>query len=371
MPTAAQAVLLRKTAGASRYAYNWAKAEWEKQYEAYKLGEVDEKPTAYSMSRRWTKERPEWSHETARYAQTQAIMAVGKAMINFWNKRAKRPMFKKKSDRAGFQCDNQQSKISGNKIFIMSVGWIRMREALRFSGRIYAVSVSCRAGQWYVSIQVEIPDPPKVANPSKVGVDVGVKALAVASDGTRCENPLRLRRKQKYLRRMQRRLSRQVKGSNRRNRTKLNISRTHLKITNIRQDRIHKFTTALAKNHGTAVLETLDIKGMTEQATPSLRRNLQDTAMREVHRQLEYKMHAVERAPKYFPSSKRCSSCGHVKSEFPCSIRVYKCERCGAVKDRDDNAALNLQEMPWVTGCMRGKGPKGPVHRETVNLGAS
>jgi putative transposase len=169
---------------------------------------------------------------------------------------------------------------------------------------------------------------------------------------------------------MQRKLARQQKGSNRRSQTKLKIAKVHLGIVNVRQDRIHKFTTCLAKNHGTAVLETLDIEGMKAQAGTSLRRCLQDTAMREVHRQLEYKM-GVERAPKYFPSSKRCSLCGNVKPEFPCSIRVYKCEHCGAVMDRDDNASHNLQQMPWVTGLKRGKAPRGAMHRETVILNAS
>ena len=370
VPTKAQEVLLRKTCGTARYVYNWALKAWEDQYAEFKEAKA-EKPTAYSMSRRWTKEKPEWAAETARYAQTQSILNLGKAMINFWNKRADRPSFRKRTTHSSFQCDNQKSYLVSDKIHLQGIGCVKLREKLRFHGRIYAVSVSTQAGQWHVSIQVETPDLPKVENSSTAGVDVGVKALAVSSDGTICENPLNLHKKQKYLARYQRKLSRQTKGSNRRNRTKLKISKTHLKITNTRQDRIHKFTAAIAKNHGTAVIETLDIKEMAEGSTRYLRRNLQDTAMREVHRQLDYKMGAVIRAPRYFPSSKRCSACGHVKPEFPCSIRIYKCEKCGTILDRDLNASYNLKDMPWVTGLMHGKGATAPMHREAVNLGVS
>lgn len=372
VPTVAQEIILGKTCGTVRFVYNWAKAEWEKMYEEYKKsGKTTERPSAYTLSRKWTVERPEWSKEVARFPQTMAILNLGKAYLNFWNKKAKAPAFKKKGAKDSFVLGNSKCRCDRRKVYLQGVGWVKMREELRFSGKILSYTVSGKAGQWHVSIQVDVPDSPKPENPSVVGIDVGIKALAVASDGTTCENPLTLLRKQKYLARVQRKLSRQVKGSNRRKRTKLRISTIHLKIANLRQDLIHKFTSAVAKNHGTAVIETLDVQGMAEEGSKSLRRLLQSTAMREVHRQLEYKMVAIIKAPQYFASSKTCSSCGKKKPEFPCHIRTYKCEHCGRVMDRDANAALNLKNMPWVTGCMRGKGATAPVHRETVNPSAS
>jgi putative transposase len=372
MPTAAQQVLLRKTCGVARYVYNWAKAEWEKMYEEYRnSGKTTAKPSAYTLSKRWTLERPEWSNEVARGPQTAAILDLGKAYLNFWNKKAERPSFKKKGSSSSFTIGNSHGKIEGKSVLLTQIGWVRMREDLRFSGKILSYTVSTQAGQWYVSVQVETPEPVRPDNPSVVGIDVGIKALAVASDGTVCENPLNLRKKQKYLARMQRKLQRQVKGSARRNRTKLRISKTHLKITNIRQDRIHKFTSAIAKNHGTAVIETLDIRQMRSDGAKHLRRSLQDTAMREIHRQLEYKVSAITRAPQYFASSKTCSACGAKKPEFPCHIRTYKCERCGLVLDRDFNAALNLKNMPWVTGFKHAKSPSGEMQRAAVNPSAS
>jgi putative transposase len=320
-------------------------------YAQYKdSGKTSTKPSAYTLSKIWTVERPEWSHEVARGPQTQAILNLGQAYLNFWNGKAERPCFKRKGNKQSFTIDNVKAKVNGKSVSLPNIGKVCMREEPRFEGKILSYTVSRQASGWYVSIQVEMPNAPPSPHDSVVGVDVGIKALAVASDGTTCENPMGLRKQSNKLKRIQRKLSRQVRGSNRRNKTKRRLGKVHEKITNIRQDRIHKFTTQLAKNHGTAVIETLDIQEMKESSAKWMSRNLQDTSMMEVHRQLEYKMTSVVKAPKFFASSKTCSSCGTKKPEFPCHIRTYKCERCGLVIDRDLNAAYNLQRMPWVTG---------------------
>jgi len=320
-------------------------------YTEYKdSGKTAPKPSAYSLSKKWTLERPDWSKEVARGPQTQTILNLGKAYINFWNGRGRAPAFKKKGCGDSFTVDNTKAKTIGRKISLPNIGWVKMRESLRLAGKIMSYTVSQKAGQWHVSIQVEMEDIPVKKNPSRVGVDVGIRNLAVASDGTACPNPLNLEKRRRYLIKLQRKMARQKKGSNRRESTKLRIAKAHLRITNVRQDAIHKFTSTLAKNHGSVVVETLDIMGMVEQGKRYLRRQFQDTAMREVHRQLEYKMGDITYAPRFFPSSKTCSSCGTRKIELPCGIRVYKCEACGLVLDRDLNAARNLENQPWVTG---------------------
>jgi len=349
VPNKTQLSMLFKTAGTARYAYNQA-LRWNiEQYEAFKQGTA-EKPDIYSIARKWTAEKPDWAKETCACAQTQAILNLKKALNAFWNKKTEFPSFKKKGNKQSFYVQNSKGAVKGNKVRLPNIGWVKMREEPRHTGKIMAFSVSQTAGQWHVSIQTEIPDVPKTIQESTVGIDVGVSKIAVASDGTVCENPHKLKKQQQYLRRIQRKLARQVKSSNRRKKTKQRIAKTHLNISNARHDVIHKFTSTMAKNHGLAVIETLDIREMFEQGKTWMNRQLQDTAMREVHRQLDYKMGAVIRAPRYFPSSKRCSACGHVKPEFPCSIRIYKCEKCRAVFDRDLNAAFNLSKMPWVTG---------------------
>jgi putative transposase len=310
VPNKTQLVALRKAAGTARYVYNWAKEAWDKQYEESKAGKV-ERPTAYSISRRWTKERPEWSKEIFRGLQTQAILNLGKAWTGFWNKRTNKPSFKKKKDKQSFCVDNSRPRLSYKRIHLPLVGKVKLREELRFKGRPVNYTVSCKAGEWYVSVQVELDKPIKPSrSKSIVGVDVGIRNLAVASDGTALINPKNLAKRQKYLKRYQRKLARQVKGSNRRNKTKLRIAKIHNRIVNQRNDSIHKFTSQLAKNHGTAVIETLDVQQMLVNSPKFIRGSYQDTTMQEVHRQLEYKMRVLK-APKLFPSSKTCSKCYH------------------------------------------------------------
>ena len=356
VPTGKQEDALKRTCGASRYAYNWALEQWKLQYEAFKSGTVTTKPSAYALCSQWTVEKPDWARDIYSGAQARAILNVGKAMVNFWEKRASFPSFKKKNGKQSFDIAYDKAAIKGKTVRIPGVGWVKMREELRFQGKILGYNVSLQADQWHLSVQVEMPDLPKPESNSKVGVDVGIKSIAVASDGTICGNPKSLKAQERYLRRQQRKLARQKKGSKRREATKQRIVKAHLRASNVRQDAIHKFTSALSKNHGHAVVETLDVKEMSEKGQKHLRRLLQDTAMHEVHRQLEYKMGDISYAPRYFPSSKTCSSCGKVKDTLTCAVRVYKCDHCGLVLDRDLNAAVNLEKCPGSQGVRAGRG---------------
>jgi putative transposase len=364
VPNKTQLGALKKAAGTARYVYNWALAAWKQQYEDFKEGKTEEKPGPYSLARKWTKERPEWSKEVATTLQTQAILNVGSAYTSMWKMHTAYPKFKKKSDRQSFYMGNSRTYTSKLKVHLPMIGKVKLREELRFKGKPMSYTISCEAGHWYVSVQVELDKPPKpTKSKSVIGVDVGIKNLAVASDGTALVNPKNLSKQQKRLKRWQRKLARQQKGSNRRNATKLRIAKIHARIVNQRNDSIHKFTTSLAKNHGTAVIETLDIQGMVANAPKWVRGSFQDTAMREVHRQLGYKMREVIKAPRCYPSSKTCSSCGDVKESLPPEIRVYKCS-CGAVLDRDLNAAYNLRDMGWVTTPICAEPLKGAMKRK-------
>jgi len=368
-PTVKQEVAMRQAAGTARFTWNYALAMWKKQYDDFKLG-LATKPDVYSISRRWTQEKPDWAREVACGLQNRAIMTLGKAMISFWNGKTNFPKFHKKSDKSSFYVANSHGYIKDGRIHITNVGKVKLAEAPRFEGRTLCYTVSHSAGKWFVSVQVELTEP-IVPNPSLsvVGVDVGIKNIAVASDGTSLPNPHFLIKQQRQLKYYQRQLARQVKGSNRRNATKTRIAKIHQKIVNQRQDCVHKFTTALAKNHGTAVIETLDIESMKSSDKVWMNRALQDTCMREVHRQLEYKMRELVKAPKFFPSSKTCSSCGDVKESLPPSIRVYRCQ-CGLEIDRDLNAALNLRNRSWVTTSTCVETSKGSTKRKTKLVAA-
>jgi len=363
VPNKTQLSALRQAAGTARYVYNWSLSAWTKQYEDFKTGKAD-KPDVYSISRRWTKEKPDWAREIAADLQIRSIMNLGKAMIGFWNGRSERPTFKRKSDKASFYVPNGKGYIKGNRVHITNIGNVKLRENVRFQGKPMSYTVSTVAGEWYVSVLVDLTEPLKVSSSkSIVGVDVGIQNIAVASDGTVLQNPRYLTKQQKKLKHYQRKLSRQVKGSRRRDATKLRIAKIHHKIVNQRTDCVHKFTSQLAKNHGLAVIETLDVKGMIEPDKHWFNRALQDTCMAEVHRQLEYKMAEVQKAPPFYSSSKTCSACGDVKQSLPPDIREYMCA-CGLKIDRDLNAAINLKNRRWVTASPYAEPPKGALKRK-------
>ena len=207
-------------------------------------------------------------------------------------------------------------------------------------------TVSHYADQWHVAIQYELPaSKPQCVKPiSIVGIDVGLSHVAVASDGTVCDAPESLKQLDVKLKKAQQVFSRKQKGSNNRSKALLKKQRIQNKINNIRKDVTHKFTTAITKNHGIVVTEDLHIQEMKEKAQhKSLRRSFASSMMGMILYQLSYKALEHHKVDRFFPSTKRCSSCGAVKPHIALSERVYRCEHCGAVIDRDLNAAINLK----------------------------
>jgi putative transposase len=220
-----------------------------------------------------------------------------------------------------------------------------MMEELRYSDcKIMSYTVRRKADGWYVVISVELEEERRTESESFVGVDVGCKQLAVASDGTVCTTPGKLKDLERQLKRRQRLLARKQRGSKNRQKARLRVSKTFQRIQNIKQDTVHKFTATVAKNHGTVCLETLDVKDMKESSSKLVRKGVQNSCMSEIHRQLCYKCNNYIEVDKYFPSSKTCSNCHSLKADLDLSDRVYTCQSCGLKIDRDLNAALNLRQ---------------------------
>jgi putative transposase len=360
VPTKAQETALRKACGVARYTWNWALAEWDRQYKA------GLKPTAFKLKKQWNQEKPEWVYESPKDANQQPFSFLGKAWNAFFKGTTGRPSFKKRGLQDNFYVSNDKFSVAGRRVRLPIIGLVKMREPLRFEGKIMSATVSCRAGRWYISIQVEMPELLRSSPSSAVGVDVGIKDIAVASDGSTCPNLRQLKHSQRQLRRAQRIVARRQKGSANRRKAIVKLQRIHERIVNRRNDAIHKFTSRLAKNHSLAVIETLEVAEMKENAPRYLRVLLQDTAMREVHRQLEYKLPTVK-APAKYASSKTCSACGFKKEILALSERTYRCEICGHEQDRDLNAANNLKKMRWATSCKPVDLPKAELKQEEVD----
>ena len=356
-PTKEQEVMLLKTAGTARYAYNWALDRWKSMYSYCIEDHSKQKPSAFGLVKIWTTDRPEWAHETAYCTQQSAIHNLGKAFQNLWRGTGKYPTFHKKGKKDSFTVNNDKARLYGNRISLPNIGRVMLAEAPRFEGKVMSYTISHYAGQWHVSIQYELSDnKPQCADPtSVVGIDVGLKHVAIASDGSVCNAPESLKKLDEKLRKAQSEVSRKQKGSNNRAKALLKKQRIQNKINNIRKDVTHKFTTAITKNHGIVVTEDLHIQDMVAKAKyRSLRRSFAASMMGMILWQLKYKSLEYHTVDRFFPSTKKCSSCGNVKDHIDLSERVYRCEHCGAVIDRDLNAALNLKNA----GPVR---PEAPV----------
>lgn len=221
---------------------------------------------------------------------------------------------------------------------------------------ILSASVSERAGRWFVSVQVEmdIPDLRAIEKPV-VGIDLGILAMATVSDGTRIENPHALKRDLRKIKRLQREVSRREKGSANQEKARQKLAQAHLRVANVRKDALHQTTSLLARTKSAVVLEDLNVSGMMK--NHHLAQAIADVGFHEFRRQMVYKGQwygcQVILAPRFYPSSKRCSHCGHIKVEMNLSERIYICDHCGLMIDRDLNAAINLEQL--TTGSSPGR----------------
>ena len=353
-PNNKQRTMMGCCCGISRYVYNWGLAEWKQWYEDGK------KPSRFKLCTHFNSIKDDtcpWVREVP-YAVTEAAFRnLGAAFQHFFrrvkngDKKVGYPRFKKRGRQNSFQLCN--TKVESDCVRLTHIGWVRLKEhsylpatdsGIKFG--IYA-TVSERAGRWYISVQVEeeIPDP---ANGSTlvVGVDFGLKALAVCSDGAVYENPHALREAQRKLGRLQRELSRRTKGGANWRKTKVKIQRQHAKVASIRQHVLHNVSHDIVVNKHPAVvaIEDLNVSGM--MSNHHLAQAVADVGFYELRRQIEYKAkwHGVEViiVDRWFPSSKTCSQCGCIKDDLTLGDRVFKCQDCGFEIDRDYNAALNL-----------------------------
>jgi len=233
------------------------------------------------------------------------------------------------------------------------------------TARILAATLSRQADRWFVSFTVEVERAVHPSNKTSiVGVDVGVRNLAVLSNGAPpIPNPRALEHSLRKLRRVSRELSRRQFGSKRRQRTRYRLARIHARAANLRRDALHKVTTNLATEFGTLVIEDLNIAGLL--CNRRLARALTDAGLRELRRMLTYKCHwygsRLVVVDRFFPSSKRCSACGWVKAKLTLDERTFNCTVCGVALDRDLNAARNLAKLVadvaqsgWETRNARG-----------------
>ena len=356
-PNNKQATFFKKACGVRRLAFNWGLAEWKRQYEA------GEKPSTSGIRKQFNALKRSdflFAYETPAGVTAQAFSDLDTAFKNFFRKTSRYPRFKKKDQRDAFRLDNQKFKLDGKSIRIPKLGWVRMQESLRLSGKLLSATVSKEATGWFVSILVEIPDGSECSDSqvySAVGVDLGIDKLAVLSNGRIFENPKTTKKYEKRLRRLNKSLARKKKGSNNREKAKKKLGLLHSRIRNVRKDVLHKLTSYLADNYSDICIEDLNTSGMAKNRR--LAKSVQDASFSEIRRQLVYKSIRVHVVGRFFPSTKLCMSCGQLH-DMPLNKRTFQCSCNGVSIDRDLHAAQNILRA----GCPNVK----PVEREALVL---
>jgi len=366
VPTRNQENYFQRACGTARFTYNWALAAWKEAYEA------GGKPSGRSLKLKFNalrKAQFPWTYDVHRDCTAGAFDNLQKAFQGFFRrvkaggKAPGYPKFKKKGlAKDSFSIANDKFNLDGKKIRVPKLGWVKMREPLRFTGKIMSAVVSRTADQWFVAIAVDtevVPQPQKTKG--VVGVDLGISALATMSDGRKVQHSGKWKGLERQVRRLQKSVSRKQKGSASRRKAVVGLARKHHELANLRGDLLHKITTGLVQDYPTIVIEDLNVKGMVK--NHHLARAISRQGWAEFRRQLEYKVKIHDRdleiADRYYPSTKTCSGCGAVKP-VTLSERVYKCPVCGVEIDRDFNAAINLSKLPL------GKGKVKPVEMEAL-----
>ena len=379
-PNKRQITAFRQHCGAARVAFNHALADFRDGLDA---GEWRNDKTLRPRFNAVKRERYPWIGEVSANAAKNAIIHCGRA-IERWGayRKAKKagktarfvgfPKFRSvKRTGYRYQADNGAGtvKTDGKRVKLPRVGWVRMREHPRFDGEVRSAFVSERGGRWFVTLTYATPDNPPERGGETVGVDMGLKTLATLSDGTRIESPKALKAAQSELRRLNKKLARQKRGSNRRARTKLALSKCHARIANIRGDLAHKTTSAIAKREGLGVVkvETLNIRGMMRNRR--LSRAFADAGIADWLRMLGYKCERegirIVKIDRWYPSSRLCNHCGAKNDTLTLAMRDWHCGGCGAKNDRDLNAAKNIKDAP---SC--GVKARGERVRPAANAGA-
>ena len=350
----AQTKMCYQYAGAARFVYNWALNLLTEDYKS----EKKLKPNSFMLQKLLTTKKQTdfaWLYEAPSRVTKFALDNVEAAFKNFFRKlkikdpTAGYPQFKKKGQHDSFTLD-QSITVEKDRIKIPKIGWVKLKEHEYIPcGEPNRITISLRANRWFVSAmyEEEIVNTPEYEN-STIGVDLGVKSLAITSDNDIFESSKKLNKKQEMLNRLQRKLARQTKGSNSRNDTKKKIAKVHFDISNHRKDILDKLTTylVLSKPQKTIVIEDLNVSGMMK--NHNLAKSIANIGFHEFRRQLEYKCKWYGKelvvANRFYPSSKLCSCCGNKKEELKLSERKYTCEVCGNEIDRDLNAAINLSK---------------------------
>jgi len=349
-------------AGSCRFVYNKALALQKECYEA-------DKSTKFSYYKLqdllpiWKKEEKlEWLKDSPAQSLQQSLRALERSYVNFFQKRADFPKFKKRGVKDSFRYpQGKQIKLDelNKRIFLPKLGYVRYRNSRDIQGVISNVTVSLKAGKWFASIQTEREVAKSLPNASGIiGIDAGVVRFATFSDGSYLAPKNSFKKHEKRLKKAQQSLSRKRKFSSNWKKAKRRVQKIHYQIGNTRRDYLHKATTQISKNHAYVCIEDLKVSNMSKsakgdeqkhgknvKAKSGLNKAILDQGWFEFRRQLEYKLdwlggELLTVNPKN--TSRKCPNCGHTHKENRLSQAKFECSQCGYTENADVVGAINI-----------------------------
>lgn len=390
-PTKLQTILLNKHLGACRFVYNYFLDLKNKHYQTAREEDLEKKNLSYTdttklLTQLKKEEKYWWLKEINSQVLQQSLKNLDGAYNNFFKGVAQFPTFHSKYHKQGFRVP-QSIEVKGNRIFIP-----KFKEGIKFiSHRKLDYTKICNITitkdsieKYYVSITVEKDIQDKPSTGLAVGVDIGIKSLAVCSDGTVINNPKNTNKYADKLKKVQRVLSRKLdkadkeqvlnkdgspkytktgklkfclKQSKNSRKARMKIARLHAKIKNKRKDTIHKATKKIVDKNDIICIEDLNTKGMVRNR--KLSKAVSDASFGEIKRQLEYKAKLygkkIIKISRWYPSSKTCSECGWINQSLTLSERRFKCSQCACNLDRDLNASINILKQGLNLGNIKYK----------------
>ena len=346
-PTPEQKVILARTFGCARFAYNHMLRQrteaWFERQERMGYHETSAALTALKKTEEYA-----WLNEVSSVPVQQALRHLQTAFTHFFAKRAKYPNFRRKDGPQSAEYTTSAFRWDGAALKLAKMHEplaIRWSRAIPKGAKPTTVTVSRdTAGRHHVSMLCDDVVTARPVAAGKIGIDLGLTHFAILSNGEKIDAPNVFRKNEAKLAKLSRRLAKKQKGSANRKKAKLKVARMHARTTDSRRDFLHKLSTRLINENQVIAIESLSVKNM--QKNRSLSKSISDAGWSEFTRQLEYKARWYGRAvigiDRWYPSSKRCSDFGHTVAKMALKVRAWTCPECGSIHDRDINAARNV-----------------------------
>lgn len=357
-PNKEQEKSINKTVGSARFVYNYF---LDYRINLYKTSKESSNFNKDCLKLTNIKSEYTWLKDVDKFALQNSLKDLDQSYKNFFNSKFGFPKFKsKKKSKYSYRTtwmktgiDKKTGEIKGNielfenYIKLPKLKNVKCKHSFNFLNvsKINNCTISkSKSGKYFASVSCEILVNDKTKTNKEVGIDLGIKDLAILSDGTIIPNHKFLYKYEKQLVKQQRKFSKMQNGSNNKEKQRIKIAKTYEKITNCKIDLMHKLTSQLVESQDLIAIEDLNIKGMMK--NKKLSKAIANVSLYEIRRQLEYKCNWYGKQlvviNRWFPSSKLCSNCGNKKEELSLSDRIYTCESCGILIDRDYNASLNI-----------------------------